>query len=61
MFWFLVDVLALRRLGLSRPLRYFFLVILAGCVVVGLIYATVVIHAINERSHPAHVHANSNR
>ncbi len=61
MFWFVLDVLALRRLGLGRPLRYVFLVILAGCVIAGLIYAAVVFHAVTERSHPPHVHAHSSQ
>jgi hypothetical protein len=61
MFWFLIDVLALRRLGLSRPFRYILLVLFLGCVVAGLIYTAVVFHAINERSHAPHVHTHSAR
>jgi hypothetical protein len=55
MFWFLIDVLALRRLGLGRPFRYLILFILLGCLVAGLIYAAVVFHALTERNRAPHV------
>jgi hypothetical protein len=55
MFWYLVDILALRRLGLSRPLRYLLIVIFLGCLVAGLIYASVVFHAIEGRNSGHHV------
>jgi hypothetical protein len=58
-FWYLMDVLALKRLGLARPLRYLFLLFLAGCLVAGMIYAYVVFHAVSERSQTPHVHARS--
>jgi hypothetical protein len=58
-FWYLMDVLALKRLGLARPLRYLFLLFLAGCLVAGMIYAYVVFHAVSERSQHPHVHAHS--
>ena len=41
-FWWLVDVLMLRRLGLARPFRYMLLVLFAGCLIAGLIYTVVV-------------------
>jgi len=50
MFWYLMDVLALKRLGLARPLRYLFLIFLAVCLVGGIVYAYVVFHAVAERS-----------
>ena len=59
MFWYLMDVLALRKLGLARPLRYLFLLLLVGCLVTGIIYASVVFQAISERSEPHHVHTHS--
>ena len=59
MFWYLMDILALKRLGLARPLRYLFLLFLAGCLVAGMIYAYVVFHAVSERSQHPHVHAHS--
>ena len=59
MFWFIVDVLTLRRLGLGRPFRYALLVLLGGCLIAGLIYASVVFHALDERSHAPHVDKNS--
>ena len=59
MFKYQVHALAMRKAGLGRPLGCLFLVILLGCVIAGLIYAAVVIHAVNERSHPPHVRAHS--
>jgi hypothetical protein len=58
MFWYLMDVLAL-KLGLARPLRYLFLLFLVGCLIAGIIYAAAVFHAVSERSHDPHVHAHS--
>lgn len=59
MFWFLIDVLALRRLGLGRPFRYIILVIILGCLVAGLIYTFVVFHALTERNRAPHVQHHS--
>jgi hypothetical protein len=59
MFWYLMDVLALKRLGLARPLRYLFLIFLAVGLVGGIVYAYVVFHAVAERSEQHHVHAHS--
>lgn len=59
MFWYLLEMLSLRRLGLSRPLRLAFFVVLLGCLFAGLIYAAVVFNAINERSSVFHDHAHS--
>jgi hypothetical protein len=61
MFWFLIDVLALRRLGLSRPFRYLLLIFFLGCLLAGLIYAAVVFQALNERSRAPHVESHSTR
>ena len=60
MFWYLMDVLALKKLGLARPLRYLFLLFLLGCLIVGIIYAYAVFHAVSERSEHPHVHTHSN-
>lgn len=59
MFWYLMDVLALKRLGLARPLRYLLLAFLAACLFAGLIYAGIVFHAVSERSSAPHVHTHS--
>jgi hypothetical protein len=59
MFWFIIDVLALRKLGLSRPFRYILLIFFVGCVIAGVIYAGVVMKAISERSNNPHVSTHS--
>jgi hypothetical protein len=59
MFWYLMDVLALKKLGLARPLRYLFLLFLVGCLIAGIIYAAAVLHAVSERSQDPHVHTHS--
>jgi hypothetical protein len=56
MLWFVVDVLTLRKLGLSRPFRYLLLVIFIGCLIAGVIYASVVFSALSQRSRDPHVH-----
>ena len=55
MFWYLMDVLALKKLGLARPLRYIFLLIFAICLCLGVVYAYVAFHAVSERSNNPHV------
>ena len=59
MFWFVVDILMLRRLGLGRPFRYALLVLLFGCLIAGSIYAFIVFRALDERRHVYHVHTHS--
>ena len=59
MFWYLMDVLALKKLGLARPLRCLILLFLLGCLIAGIIYAAAVFHAISERSQTPHVHTHS--
>jgi hypothetical protein len=61
MFRPLLQVLALRRLGLTRPFRYLTLVIVLGGMIAGLIYAAVVFHAVAERNQVHHVHPYSSR
>jgi hypothetical protein len=59
MFWYLIDILALKRLGLGRPFRYLILIVLLGCLVAGVIYAAVVFNALTERSSDPHVQHHS--
>ena len=59
MFWYIIDVLALRKLGLSRPFRYILLIFFVGCMIAGVIYAGVVMKAISERSNNPHVSTHS--
>jgi hypothetical protein len=59
MFWFIIDVVTMRRLGLGKPFRYALLLLLGGCLIAGLIYMSIVIRAVNERSRPSNVHAHS--
>jgi hypothetical protein len=59
MFWFVVDVILLRRLGLGRPIRYVLLVFFLGSLIAGLIYACVIFDALKERSYSPDVHTNS--
>ena len=59
MFRPMLHVLALRRLGLTRPFRTILLVFFFGCFVAGLLYSAVVFHALNERIHNPHVHTHS--
>jgi len=59
MFEYLLRVKALHRLGMGRPFLAAFIAIFVGAVIAGVIYACVVFHSVNERSHPPHVHAHS--
>ena len=59
MFWYLLDVLALMKLGLARPLRYLFLLFFLVCLIAGIVYAAVVFKAASERSNSPHVHSHS--
>ena len=61
MFWFLIDVLALRKLGLARPFRYLLITVFLGCLMAGLIYTAVVFHALTERNRAHHVQPHSTR
>jgi hypothetical protein len=61
MFWFVVDILTLRRLGLGKPFRYVLLALILGCLGAALIYTYVFFNAVIERSQPPHVHAHSTR
>lgn len=56
MFKYQVHALAMRKLGLGKPLGCLVLVVLLGCVIAGAIYSVVIFHAIEQRSHSPHVH-----
>ena len=59
MFRPMLHTLALRKLGLTRPFRFLILIFFVACFIAGLIYVTVVFHALTERSNNPHVHAHS--
>jgi hypothetical protein len=56
MFEYLLRVKALHRLGMGKPFRAMFVVVLLGAIIAGMIYAFVVFQAVNERSQSPHVH-----
>jgi hypothetical protein len=59
MFWFIIDVLTLRKLGLGRPFRYLLLIFFVGCLIAGVVYASIVLKAVSERSNSPHVSPHS--
>jgi hypothetical protein len=59
MFKYQIHALAMRKLGLRRPLGLLALLVLLGCVIAGAIYAFVVFHAVSQRSHTSDVHTHS--
>ena len=59
MFRFLLQVAFIRRVLQLRLIRFALLAILVGALIAGLIYASVVFHALNERSNAPHVHPHS--
>ena len=61
MFWSVVVVLTFRRLGLGRPFRYAILIFLVGAIIAGIIYASIIFHAVAERSNASHVQQHSRR
>jgi len=58
MFWFLLRVKALDRLGFTKPFRVAFVIVFVGALIAGLIYSYVVFSALSERSHVPHVQHN---
>ena len=56
MFEYILGILLLRRLGLSRPLRYAFLAVLGVLLVVVSIYTANLFLTLNERTGVHHVH-----
>ena len=59
MFKYQIHALAMRKLGLRRPLAYLALAVLFGCVIAGAIYFAVIFHGLEQRSHSPHVHTSS--
>ena len=55
MFKYQIHALAMGKLGLGRPFRLLFLLIILGCLAAGLIYSVVVFHAVAKRSQSHHV------
>ena len=56
-----IWLLLLSRVRLRRPRWFmpFVTVFVVGLIIAGLIYTYVIYQAVNERSHPPHVHAHS--
>jgi hypothetical protein len=59
MFEYILGILLLRRLGLSRPLRYAFLAVLAVLSIIVLIYTMNLFSTLEQRTSAPHVHARS--
>jgi hypothetical protein len=59
MFQFLLRVKAMHRLGLAKPFAFLALLVLAGSLIAGLVYAVVIFHAVNERNRAPHVQHHS--
>ena len=54
MFKYQIHALAMRKLGLRRPIGRLALVVLLGCVIAGAIYFAVILHAVEQRSDLRH-------
>ena len=61
MFEPMIHVLALRKLGLTKPFLLLILIFLLGCLVAGIIYAAVVLHAVTKANEAPHVHSHHSR
>jgi hypothetical protein len=61
MLTFIISFLLLRRLGLSKPIRYVLIVLMIGLIVVAIIYAMDLFLTLEERTSPYHVYARSLR
>ena len=59
MFRFLLQVTFIRRVLQFRFVRLLLVLVFAGAVIAGLIYASVVFHALTERNQAPHVQHNS--
>jgi hypothetical protein len=59
MFRFLLQVTFIRRVLQFRFVRLLLILVFAGAVIAGLIYASVVFHALTERNQAPHVLHNS--
>jgi hypothetical protein len=56
MFQFLLRVKAMHRLGLAKPFGILVLLVLAGALIAGLIYAFTIFNVATERNRAPHVH-----
>ena len=61
MWTFLFSFLFLRRMGLSKPIRYALAVLMIGLVIVVLIYTACLFLTLEERTNPYHVYTRSSR
>jgi hypothetical protein len=59
MWTFLFSYLFLRKLGISKPIRYALAVLMIGLIVAALIYALGLFITLEERTNPTHVYARS--
>jgi hypothetical protein len=59
MWQYLLGILLLRRLGLTRPLRYLFLCVLGILSVVVFFYTLNLFLTLEQRTTPHHVHTHS--
>ncbi len=59
MWQYIVGILLLRRLGLTRPLRSVFLLVLAVLSIIVLIYTADLFLTLEERTSAPHVHSHS--
>ena len=59
MWQYILGILLLRRLGLVRPLRYFFLSVLAILSIIVLVYTANLFLTLEQRTSAPHVHAHS--
>ena len=58
---FLLGFLFARATGISRFVRPLLVLVLFGVLIAGVVYAFVVLRAVNQRSHAPHVHISSIR
>ena len=61
MWTFLFSFLFLRRLGLSKPIRYVLVVFMLGLIIIVLIYTANLFLTLEERTNAPHVHTHSSR
>lgn len=61
MFRFVLQVAFIRRLWELRFVRYILVLIFAGALISGFVYASIVFRALNERSNAPHVQSRSNQ
>jgi hypothetical protein len=59
MFRYVLQIAFIRRVLQFRFIRFTLLVMFAGALIAGLIYASVVFHAVTERNSATHVQHNS--